>query len=212
MQYPVTVLGPGRRLVLWVQGCTLACPGCVSRDTWDSAAGADIAPDDLAEVWAAALADGADGITVSGGEPLQQAEAVGALLAALETVSRSANRSVDVLMYTGYEPEELHGLGPAAARVIEHVDALITGRYRAERPTALIWRGSANQRLIPRTVIGHRRYDPFLEHEEDAAQLQVNVDDEDVGLIGIPRRGVLPRLERSLRGAGIEFRGVSWRP
>ena len=32
--YPVTTLGPGRRIGLWLQGCTLACPGCVSRDTW----------------------------------------------------------------------------------------------------------------------------------------------------------------------------------
>ena len=39
---PVTVLGPGRRLGLWVQGCSIRCPGCASEDTWDPAAGRDL--------------------------------------------------------------------------------------------------------------------------------------------------------------------------
>ena len=32
--YPVTALGPGRRIGLWLQGCALACPGCISQDSW----------------------------------------------------------------------------------------------------------------------------------------------------------------------------------
>lgn len=36
---PITVLGPGSRVGLWVQGCALACPGCASRDTWDPGGG-----------------------------------------------------------------------------------------------------------------------------------------------------------------------------
>ena len=32
--FPVTVLGPGRRIGLWVQGCSIGCKGCVSMDTW----------------------------------------------------------------------------------------------------------------------------------------------------------------------------------
>src|SRR3972149_472528 len=37
--FPVTVLGPGRRLGLWLQGCSIRCPGCVSQDTWEAGAG-----------------------------------------------------------------------------------------------------------------------------------------------------------------------------
>jgi anaerobic ribonucleoside-triphosphate reductase activating protein len=37
--FPVTVLGPGRRIGLWLQGCSIRCAGCVSRDTWEAGAG-----------------------------------------------------------------------------------------------------------------------------------------------------------------------------
>ena len=73
LHYPVTALGPGRRLGVWVQGCPLACPGCIARDTWDPAGGHEVAVADLTAVWQAAVDDGADGLTVSGGEPLEQA-------------------------------------------------------------------------------------------------------------------------------------------
>jgi anaerobic ribonucleoside-triphosphate reductase activating protein len=32
--FPVTVLGPGRRIGIWTQGCRIHCKGCVSQDTW----------------------------------------------------------------------------------------------------------------------------------------------------------------------------------
>ncbi len=41
--WPVTVLGPGRRIGLWVQGCSIHCPGCVSQDTWPKDAARRIA-------------------------------------------------------------------------------------------------------------------------------------------------------------------------
>lgn len=214
LHYPVTVLGPGRRLVLWTQGCTLACAGCVSRDTWEPSAGDDAANDELEQIWAAALADGADGLTVSGGEPLQQADELADLLERCVEHRADAGRAADadILLYTGYEPEELSGLGEAAARALSRVDALITGRYRAAEPTGLVWRGSANQRLTARTELGRAKYGPHLESVEDAARLQVAVDADDVRLIGIPRRGDLARFERSLRESGVSFRDVSWRP
>ncbi|HSV19446.1 MAG TPA: 4Fe-4S cluster-binding domain-containing protein, partial [Casimicrobiaceae bacterium] len=34
--WPVTVLGPGKRIGLWLQGCSIHCPGCVSQDTWSA--------------------------------------------------------------------------------------------------------------------------------------------------------------------------------
>lgn len=231
LYYPITVLGPGRRLGIWVQGCTLGCAGCVARDTWDAADGEEVSAADLAGIWARALSDGADGITVSGGEPLQQADAVADLLeacagvarrlpeppcaAGLGDAARDPDRDAtpyDVLMYTGYEREELLGLGPAAQRALSWADALITGRYQAGRPTGLVWRGSANQQLIPRTRLGRERYGIYAEHEDEAGRLQVDADETDLRLIGIPRRGELSRLERELRAAGVRFEGVSWRP
>ncbi len=34
--FPVTVLGPGRRIGIWLQGCSIGCAGCISQDTWEA--------------------------------------------------------------------------------------------------------------------------------------------------------------------------------
>src|SRR5688572_8819093 len=65
--WPVTVLGPGRRIGLWVQGCTIGCRGCVSQDTWPSDATKSVAIRDLI-AWCRRVSAGApDGVTISGG-------------------------------------------------------------------------------------------------------------------------------------------------
>jgi anaerobic ribonucleoside-triphosphate reductase activating protein len=162
MHYPVADLGPGRRLAVWVQGCTLGCLGCASPGTWDPAGGDTAQTADALRIWSAVLEAGADGLTVSGGEPLQQAEELADLLDALAAHTAETGRTADVLLYTGYDVEEIAFLGPAAARVVEHADALVTGRFRLDQPTSLLWRGSANQRLIPRTGLGLARYGQFV--------------------------------------------------
>jgi anaerobic ribonucleoside-triphosphate reductase activating protein len=209
IHYPVTALGPGRRLGVWVQGCPLACPGCIARDTWDPAGGRQVTVPDLTAIWQAAVEDGADGLTVSGGEPLEQAAALASFLQAADEVRRRADRPIDFLLYTGYELAEL----PATALpALELADAVITGRYRAREPGAKIWRGSANQRLTPRTPLGAWRYQPYLDHEPEQAPMQVAVGQRDVWFIGVPHRGDMARLERALRSRGVSLEGVTWRP
>ena len=70
--FPVTALGPGTRLGVWVQGCPLACKGCMAQDTWAPQAGVEVDVEALAERWREAITLGATGLTVSGGEPLAQ--------------------------------------------------------------------------------------------------------------------------------------------
>ncbi|HEX5495693.1 MAG TPA: 4Fe-4S single cluster domain-containing protein [Mycobacteriales bacterium] len=213
LHYPVTALGPGRRLGVWVQGCALACPGCLSRDTWDPAAGRTVPVAELLQAWRAAVADGADGLTVSGGEPLDQAEEVAELLAGARAVrapaDRDTGREIDILLYTGYELSELDD---ARSRVVDLADAVITGRYVAGQPTGLIWRGSANQRLLPRTPLGAARYGRYLDHVPDRTPMQVSVDAHNIWFVGVPRRGDMPRLERALARRGVHPGKPSWRP
>src|ERR1700722_19472169 len=77
------VLGPGVRAVIWVQGCPLRCPGCIAPETLPFAAadgnvGGVRSVADLAG-WLAEL-DETEGVTLSGGEPFAQAEALAELL------------------------------------------------------------------------------------------------------------------------------------
>lgn len=209
LHYPVTALGPGRRLGVWFQGCPLACAGCIARDTWDAAGGREVPVAELTDIWQAAMADGADGLTVSGGEPLAQPAELAAFLRDADELRSRAGREIDFLVYTGYELAELDR---TAVDALEFADALVTGRYEAARPTERIWRGSANQQLVPRTALGRRRYGPYLEHVPERAPMQVAVDERRIWLVGVPRRGDLPRLERAVRSRGVTWEGVTWRP
>lgn len=206
--FPVTTLGPGRRLGIWTQGCTLSCLGCMSRDTWDPNGGDAVEVEQLRVMWRAALDDGADGVTISGGEPLQQPHALRELLRAIADVSAAARRTCDILVYTGYAETELTDEKLAA---VELADVLITGRYDVREPTTLRWRGSANQRLLLRTDLARARYAEFVEATTDA-NLQLNADGAGIRLIGVPTPGTLQELDRDLRALGIPRTAVTWRP
>lgn len=207
--FPVTALGPGVRLGVWVQGCPLACKGCMARDTWDPGAGTEVDVEVLTERWRRAIGRGATGLTVSGGEPLEQPGPLRAFLEAADRVRRESTGEFDFLLFTGYELDELD---EEQRRAADRADVLITGRYEAGQPTKLVWRGSANQRMIPQTDLGRRRY---AEHEDDRPEnpaLQVRVDGTGVWIVGVPDHGVLPRLDRAFRAGGLVAERVSWRP
>ncbi|GAA5047325.1 4Fe-4S cluster-binding domain-containing protein [Streptomyces similanensis] len=216
--YPVSTLGPGQRLGVWFQGCSLGCAGCMSRHTWDPGAGTSTMVGDVLARWKEALAGGAEGLTVSGGEPLQQPAALAALLAGAARLRDGARRHegsagprpVDLLVYTGYEPGELTAERRTA---LARADAVITGRFRVAEPTRLLWRGSANQRLIPLTPRGAARYAPYLARESGDRRLQAATGaDGALRIYGVPLRGELAELERRLRAAGVGLTERSWRP
>lgn len=144
--------GPGLRAVVWVQGCTLGCPGCFNPDTHNPHRGASIAVADLA-AHIAALAQAAppiDGVSISGGEPLQQAPAVLALCEAVQALDLS------VILWTGFAWEEVQRM-PCADRLMACVDLLIAGRYDAAQHLGDQLRGSANKTLH---IGARRRIDP----------------------------------------------------
>lgn len=130
--------GPGARFVVWLQGCTLGCPGCFNPKTHDATGGREITVTDLA----AQLAEARDieGISLSGGEPLQQAEAAAALLDAARA------RGLSTLAFSGYTLDEIGAL-PHGRAVLDRLDVLIDGRYVAGERLATGLRGSANQHI-----------------------------------------------------------------
>jgi anaerobic ribonucleoside-triphosphate reductase activating protein len=128
--------GPGVRFVVWFQGCTLGCPGCFNPGT-HAAGGTDLAIEDLAARLAAAQVEG---LSLSGGEPLQQPAAALALLEAARSLGLST------LVFSGYTLDEIRAL-PDGADVLARLDVLIDGRYVAGERLAKGLRGSANQRI-----------------------------------------------------------------
>ena len=142
----VTTLGPGRRLALWFQGCSLHCPGCLAPELRSHRGGAEIGADRLVR-WAAGQA-GHDGVTISGGEPFEQVEGLAALVTGLRR-----RTSLDLLLFTGFRWEELQRRARRCGRVrqvLDQIDALVDGRYVHALNDSRGLRGSANQRLFLR--------------------------------------------------------------
>lgn len=140
----VRVLGPGKRYVLWVQGCERNCPGCIADNAHDMEAGTPIPIDALAlEI---ALSD-AEGLTVSGGEPFLQAEELAEMIRQIR-----ARRPMGVIVYTGNLYEDLVKT-PGAQGLLAQTDLLIDGPYIREQDDGKSLRGSANQRVLPLTEL-----------------------------------------------------------
>jgi len=133
--------GPGARFVVWFQGCTLGCPGCFNPTTHDAGGGrAATLAELIAELTRAAAAGGIEGLSLSGGEPLQQPDAARALLDAARALGLST------LAFSGYTIDEIRAL-PGGPDVLARLDVLIDGRYVARDRLASGLRGSANQRI-----------------------------------------------------------------
>lgn len=130
--------GPGLRAVLWVQGCTLNCPGCFNPLTHPQNGGQWAFVEDLvAQI--CAVGDSIEGVTISGGEPFQQADAILALLQGLRAAT-----NLSVVVFTGFTWEEVQRL-PQASALLACIDILIAGRYDANQRLAHSLLGSANK-------------------------------------------------------------------
>ncbi|HNT78780.1 MAG TPA: 4Fe-4S single cluster domain-containing protein [Anaerolineae bacterium] len=132
--------GPGARAVVWMQGCTLGCPGCFNPEM-QPPEGGTLTPVDALFAQIVALGDAIEGVSFSGGEPLQQFDP---LLALLERIRRET--ALSTLIFTGYTWDEVQ-VFPAAAELLACADVFIAGRYDATQPLGHGMLGSANQTI-----------------------------------------------------------------
>lgn len=149
LAYPVTSLGPGRRVVLWVAGCSRRCPGCISPELLTSDAGHEVMVERLLERLCRIEGD-IEGITLSGGDPADQPGAVVALLRGL----KARRPAWSVLLYTGYTLAEMRQDRAGRAALLPLVDLLIDGPFLRGVTPVHPWAGSGNQQLHALTALG----------------------------------------------------------
>lgn len=155
--YPVEVLGPGKRLGIWVCGCRRGCKGCSNPELWVQKPEYEVTVEDIMSL-VSRISDShkIDGFTISGGEPMDQPEGLSQLITQLSAYSK------DILIYTGYRIDELKKReDPATNIILSRAAVLIDGEYREEENIDVPLRGSSNQRihiLIPEMAEGYEKY------------------------------------------------------
>jgi anaerobic ribonucleoside-triphosphate reductase activating protein len=160
--------GPHDRFAVWVQGCALRCPGCCNPEMFDEHGGFPTEVGDLLSRIEHAQRRGViEGLTILGGEPLQQTEAVTALARGSQALG------LGVLVFSGLRFERARAL-PGFDRLWRQLDTLVDGPFVADQlepPDGRRFVGSRNQRILHRT----RRYaDPSL--WSGPRRMQVDID------------------------------------
>lgn len=178
------VEGPHRRAAIWVAGCQIRCPGCCNPDMFERSSGEPMSADTIVDGAAANV----EGLTVLGGEPLEQIPALTIVAA------RAQHRGLGVVVFSGMTMAQARRKAGFAA-LWSAVDSMVLGPFVAGRPEPAAGRatiGSSNQRLIHRTP---RYADPALWHRRRGAEAHVDRRGE-ITLIGDPRlvAGVRRRL------------------
>lgn len=171
------VNGPGERFVIWVQGCSLGCPGCFNPETHSPEGGRTVRVDGLArEILATG---GLEGVTLSGGEPFQQAGALADLCRPL------GDAGLSLFVFSGYSLSEIRAAEDASWQaLLSQVDILTAGRFVETQKANLLWRGSENQQVHFLTD----RYSPDdFDLEKPLTQVEVTIGPTgEIQLTGFP--------------------------
>ena len=187
------VNGPGVRSVVYFQGCNLGCVGCWNPAT-HAFTGATRTVEDIAERIARAhQTHPIEGVTFSGGEPMQQASDLLALMRML----KGARPEISIGLYSGYSERELDsgrfwtscGAGHETRRQLwsdikQHLDFAVLGRFVAARPSRHPLRTSSNQAL--------RLFsDRYSEEQFNSLEVEVHIEPQGLTQItGFPLSGL----------------------
>ena len=133
MKNPSLCDGPGYRTVVFLQGCNFHCEGCHNKSTWDINKGTLIETKELAKLLRQSVNN--KKVTISGGEPLLQKDA---LLELFEEL-----KDFDLCLYTGHEIEEV------PEEIIKYLKYIKVGRFiLKERTSTTPFVGSKNQKFV----------------------------------------------------------------
>lgn len=136
--------GPGIRMTVFVQGCPHHCKGCHNQHTWDFEGGYQSSVERVLEE--AAKDPLLKGVTLSGGEPFCQAQALTVL------AKKAHEMGLNVFCYSGFTFEKLMAefdAHPEYKALLEQCDWLVDGPFVEEEMSLMLhFRGSRNQRVL----------------------------------------------------------------
>ena len=183
----ITKLGPGIRFGIWTQGCPRRCVGCMTPSSQPLSGGYLVDVDDLVKRIRKCQRTE---ITISGGEPFLQADALTELIVKLRSDS-----DLGVIVYTGYTYEEILPSGNEGwHELLDQCDLIIDGAYEESLNDGKNLRGSSNQRAVLLTD----RYKDFVkEFGTKPAEIEFFVKEDKISMVGVPSRELLDKIKNT---------------
>ena len=162
MLYPVHVLGPGERAVIWMCGCDKNCPSCANPELQIRDERYCIPLNTIKEM-IESLPEGVQGFTITGGEPFDQSEELS------ELVKYMHKYTDDILIYSGYTYDELVCRRDSfTTEILNNIAALVDGRYIDELNNGNLIKGSDNQVLY----IFNKKYEQEYRKLDGTAEIR----------------------------------------
>lgn len=138
--------GEGVRVVLWLSGCSHHCNGCHNPQTWSPNSGVEFNYDSEKELFDALNKTYISGLTLSGGDPLNEANLRGVLNLISKIRLLFPNKTI--WLYTGYTWMDCFN-SALRKEIVSNCDVIVDGRYiDSQKDIRLVWRGSKNQNVI----------------------------------------------------------------
>ena len=168
-----------------VQGCSIHCPGCFNPKTWEPSGGVR----DVVDVYRDLVRDDPQGVTISGGEPLDQWPEVAGTLQLL----RAYHPDMSVWVFSGYTIEEIKERRQLNV-LASLADVLIAGPFKEEERINSGIKGSTNQVVLPFTDRGREEVKSYR-----PGSTEVLIDEHgNVKITGFPTRELIDRTKREL--------------
>ena len=136
-----TVDGPGIRFVIFMQGCPLKCKYCHNRDTWNFNGSVEYAIEPVIEkiMRSKPYFDHSNGgVTVSGGEPLGQAEFV------LELFKELKKRNI----HTALDTAGSYKITPVIEELLSYTDLVLLDIKHIDNEKCIELTGQSNENEI----------------------------------------------------------------
>lgn len=173
--------GPGRRTLLFLKGCSIHCDGCVNKHLWSFEGGKLISAQEVLDY---CKAEKVVGITLHGGEPLDQAHDLKELIQLLK------ENNLTIILFTGYLKRELN---KDQLYIWNSSDMVVAGRFMIKnRNVNLQFRGSTNQRV-------YRHKGPYKNYKLDDGYTTAIISIDENGRMDV--NGFLTKdIERLVNG------------
>ncbi len=196
------VNGPGDRAVVWVGGCLRGCYNCFNPELWSFKKRNLIEPSELAKQ---IIETGSEGLTLSGGDPLDSPYATLRLLEALHDSEGNLNPllSKGIILFTGFTIEEIEQ-NAIFTQIVSMVDLLIEGRYIDNLRTQSGLHGSSNQRFIWNSKKGRGKMLVNPEDIEFDQDFEVHIQGDKIIVTGFPEMSKSAR--KHLKDLGLSIK------